>query len=411
MVAFLLPLKVHYSNIAIGVAVFFWLVTFSKERLKQDTATLTVFCIFCSLYLIEILGLVHSDNLRYGFFLLETKLALLIFPVIIFLSSITQKHVTYVLRAFMAGVTAASLICMVLAIQKLLEIKVPLSWFFTDDRFHNQKFTEPISIHPAYLSFCISILIFYIIEREWKHRKLRPVWVGLLLFFGLCLFILMSRAAIAAFALALLVYVVYEILHRKQFLVTGLTLLAIFFLTVFITLSYVPDFRARMLELTENYEVILKSDNGSSTSLHVQQWYCAWNSVNGIQLIWGLGTGDEKDALTECYTENQFKWLIKLKLDAHNEYLSSLVRHGIIGVILLFLNLVVAIVLALKSRSPLYLTFIVMVIIHAISVSILYGQVSLIIYSLFNTLFAKEALLQQNVSWQFPYFRRKSSTQ
>jgi hypothetical protein len=166
-----------------------------------------------------------------------------------------------------------------------------------------------------------------------------------------------------------------------------------------------------MLELTENYEVILKSDNGSSTSLHVQQWYCAWNSVNGIQLIWGLGTGDEKDALTECYTENQFKWLIKLKLDAHNEYLSSLVRHGIIGVILLFLNLVVAIVLALKSRSPLYLTFIVMVIIHAISVSILYGQVSLIIYSLFNTLFAKEALLQQNVSWQFPYFRRKSSTQ
>lgn len=396
-VAFLLPLKIHYCNIAIVVSLSFWVFAFSKkDNLHQSRNTYLAFWLFISLYIIQIVGLIYTDNLGYGFFMLETKLALLLFPIMILLGNLSEKDIRIIMNGFISGVIIACLICHAVAIVEIFTNDLPLTDLIFSDRFHNLGFTRPLKIHPAYLSLCISILFFYILEKENREQH-KWLWMLVLVYFVLCLFVLMSRAAIFGFMAALLAYVLISFFYLQRKFLKGFSILAVFSVITVASVFYIPNFKFRMVETMKNFEERLHYDDGQSTTLHLQQWFCAWDVVSGWNLIWGLGTGDEIDSLMKCYQENRYTYLVETKLDAHNEYMSSFVRHGVFGVLLFLASLIYSMVLAIKGKHVLYLLFTIMISIHAISVSILYGQASLIIYALFNCLFAKQILTHQRV--------------
>ena len=393
--AFFLPLKIHYCNIATGVSFGLWLISCTPETFKQTRTTYIFYAVVLSLYIIQIIGLPYSDNISRGFFMLETKLGLVLFPTMILLSSLDAANIRRIFTAFIVGVLLACLWCHVNAIQNALVHDSTMRDFFLSDRFQNDKFTAPIKMHPAYLGWCISIIIFHIIDERLRTARSRFPWYVILAYFSLCLFVLMSRAALTAFGAALLVYVWLKLVYlQKRYMKAGLVTGA-FILTFILFLTFVPNFKSRMSEVINNFHGRFDTMDYNSTTLHVRQWYCAWNSVSGAEFIWGLGTGDELDALMECYVENEFNHLVEQKLDAHNEYLSSIVRHGLLGLVVFVGVLGFTFTGAFLEKNVQYLVFIVMVSIHALSVSILYGQASLVIYALFNSLFIKAMLIKQ----------------
>jgi len=389
LAAFLLPLKIHYCNIATGVSFGFWLLSISPQTFKQSRTTYAFYWIIISLYIIQILGLPYSDNLRRGLFMLETKLGLLLFPTMILLNPMTNLNIQRVLTAFIVGVLLACLCCHGHSIYSAASNGISVSDFFLSERFHNDLFTAPIKMHPAYLSLCISIIFFHIVDVRMKGSARRTLWLTILAYLSLCLFVLMSRAALIAFGAGLFIYVVAKVVYLQRSYVKGALLLGAFIVACIAFLSFVPDFRIRMAEMIENIQKNVDTMEDNSTTLHIRQWYCAWSSISGSQLIWGLGTGDEVDALMQCYIAHNFEHLIQKKLDAHNEYLSSLLRHGMIGVFVFLATLFSCLFLAFKEKDMQFLVFIVMIAIHALAVSILYGQASLVIFALFISLFVK----------------------
>lgn len=396
MIGFFAPLRNYVSHIFMGFSGLFWLLTFRKERLQQDAKTLNTFFIFISLYLIQVVGLAYSDNLEYGIFLLDTKLSLIALPILILLSPIRVIDIYLIFRVFIAGTLVACVWCQWEALKTLNEVGDTWIKLITNERYQNQSFTQPIPVHPAYLSLSLAISTFFIAEVELPRKRFKGWWIALIIAFTYFQFILMSRAAIAAFGAAVLFYVFYKTIYLQRRYLLGGLITGFFFAAVAVFLIYVPEFRIRMVDTMININERLHDiHDPTSTSLHIKQWYCAWTSINGTDLLLGFGTGDEIDVLLKCYQKQGYSVLYERQLDAHNEYLSSLLRHGVIGVGLFLFNLVYAVWLGFRGRNMLYIVFTIMVAIHAIAASILYGQTSLVIFALFNSLLAKETLISR----------------
>jgi hypothetical protein len=397
MAAFFLPLRIHYCNIFIGVGLFFWLASWQKEHFSNSPEVRKAFLIFISLYLIQIVGVLYSENLSQAFFLLETKLSLLIFPVMILLSPIKKEDIYLIFKFLLASVLIACLWCHTVVFNEIISSDLPLSSLLTDYHFHNVFFTNPIRLHPAYLTLTISISIFYLIEIEFLKSKNKVLLIVWFLYYAICLITLMSRAGLIAFGFALFVYIIFRIWYLEKKYKTGIVICVVFITMVVLSVVYIPNFKIRMIDSMQNLESrVQDNEDESSPGLHVKQWYCAWNSLHGMHWIWGLGTGDEEDALMKCYSAHNWSGLVAMKLDAHNEYLSSMVRHGLIGLFLFLLNLFYAVYLSIRNRDALYLSFIIMIAINALAASILFGQVSIVIYTLFNALLAKRIFIKQS---------------
>ncbi len=393
MIGFLAPLRNYYAHLFMAFSGFFWLITFRRDRLVQDRLTWRTFLIFISLYLIQVAGLAYSDNLAYGIFMLDTKLSLIALPIMILLGPVNSRDVKLIMRVFMAGALVACAWCQWDAIRRLIEFHHPVHYLLTNFFYQNQEFTQAIPVHPAYLSLALAISTFQVAEVELpntKNKALCIILIGLFTYFQL---ILMSRAALVAFGPALVFYILYKTVYKQRRIVTGIVVISLFCTAVAVFLTVAPTFRFRMVDTMLNMgERFRDVNDDSSTGLHAKQWHCAWNSVRGYNLIWGLGTGDEIDALTHCYQENGYAFLAEKKLDAHNEYLSSMIRHGLIGLGLLLFNFGYSIWLGYKGRNVVYIAFIIMAAIQAIGASILYGQTSLIIFAFCNSIFAKATL-------------------
>lgn len=70
----------------------------------------------------------------------------------------------------------------------------------------------------------------------------------------------------------------------------------------------------------------------------VQEFTCTIEILRkDIRILTGFGTGDDNDALFNCYAAHGYDWILSQKYNAHNQYLQSVLQNGIIGGVLCFL--------------------------------------------------------------------------
>ena len=155
-----------------------------------------------------------------------------------------------------------------------------------------------------------------------------------------------------------------------------------------VTLFYMPNFRPRFDSMLINVEKSLAGDNNESVSLHLKSWYCAIQLASDYHLWTGYGTGDEGISLAHCYEDNHWR---NMTFNAHNEYLSNLVRHGLTGLIIFSATLFWPLWISYQKREFLYLTFLLLFSMALMTVS-LSLQHGVVFYSLFNALLFKRMM-------------------
>jgi O-antigen ligase len=106
----------------------------------------------------------------------------------------------------------------------------------------------------------------------------------------------------------------------------------------------------------------------------------------------GYGTGDEKDVLVSCYEKYNWRIMVAERHHAHNEYLSIMMRHGIVGLITFLTMLIYPLWLAFKAKEFVYVGFIVIfgTLCLAGSLNLYHG---IVIYSLLNALLYRKTIL------------------
>jgi O-antigen ligase len=389
-VAIFLPWRTFLTNFLILISAAFWLLLVRDKKTFLTRECILFLCLLCSVYLVEVIGLLYTDNIAYGLHRIESKLSLIAFPVLIFVSKIEKKHSEKIQIAFVASTVIACLVCLITAIVKLVKKGQTLPQFFKSSEYSNVDLTEPLQkIHPTFLTLFICLAIFLICDYLRTRRKHYWLFVVILLMMFTA-FQLASRAGYLALVCTL-VFIGFAFIgmQRKVWLIVYSCIMA---LTFILTITLVPTVKKRLVDSVLEADINIEEAN--SVSYHFKTWYCSIDSWLDNHIIFGYGTGDEVDTITQCYQSK--RWL-GYGHDAHNEFLSSLVKHGLFGLTVFLGFFFYPFYLALKFRNLRYFAFLTIILICFLSESMLRGQTGLVFFTLFNTLFLKEMLIEKNV--------------
>ncbi len=353
--AFILPLSPRLASLLAIIVLVNWLVGgFFKINLKRLAHPLALAMV--GLYLTQVISLLYTDDFQTAGSKLETKLSLLLMPIILFTAPAeSSKKYNSVLLAFVTGCLVAGLISVGGAAYGFLNTGKNL--------FFYQDLGSFLTFHPAYFAlyslfsfFCLWSVRSNKIDDipEWLSKK---VLLTAMIFFGMLILLLSSRMQliifILLFPLMMMSYWKEKQVFRERIwylvgagvLISGLIIL-------------LPTTRKRIVSVGKIVEANL---SGTSKNNNIRA--LIWKDALGLakeQPLAGYGIGDVQTVLDKRYENRRNEEALKKHLNAHNQYLQTLLSGGIPA---LFCLLVILFYYPFsKDRSSYYLTTILSII-------------------------------------------------
>ncbi len=161
------------------------------------------------------------------------------------------------------------------------------------------------------------------------------------------------------FFMGAIFYIFYKYRRRRKILSISFLLL-IASLIVIIPFSRERFLNAPLRVLRGEAASVTSDTNTYTLVARKQILDCSIELLKGPEFFYGYGTGDFRDEIMKCYQEKGYTYAYQQNLDSHNEYFAQLHRHGITGLILFVMLLVIPFRQALKYKSPLLGVFIIL---------------------------------------------------
>lgn len=372
------------SSLAVVLCLLNWIIggRFLKlGRLKHPLPLL-----FSSLYFIYLIGMIYTDNTALGWRNLETKLTLLLFPLLFFTGNkLNAKQRDRLVISFAWSTLIVSLFSFGSAIFTLIS-----TGEFT---FAYKKLAAHIGAHPAYFAlyagFACFIFFFKYIKNAERRSSLNYI-IPLLSAAYLLLFVFMLSARMIMLGMLLLIGVSILIyaLRRGMFL-RGLSFLTLGFVLLSGVLWTLPTTRMRLQKA-----FLADEKQPAYRNIRFQLWDAALD-VYQKDFIIGQGTGDVQTELDKIYEQKNYTNPLGAHLNLHNQYLQTLAALGVVGLLIFLNTLIIPFIIAVKRRHYLYLLFLGLFIIANLTESMLERQHGVMFFSFFLSLFAVD-LLQKN---------------
>jgi O-antigen ligase len=345
-ILFSMPVSHRVSTILIiTLAAITVLALLSRRESPFDRARWPVW-IPASFYLVALLGLTYTTNLKSGLALVETQASLLIFPFIFSCYKINEGTGDHLRKAFIVALTGYVVLLEFWIVYRMTQSGDYrlFSYYYTYENAATEFFVQPVYFGVFVvlaIVFCIGVLL--------KDSR-----VGQKVFYSACalllcffLFQLAVRGPLIAGGAILSLYL-FRICFERRKWVMGLLLVAVM-LGSFFFLFHISNFlKLRMQDfITELTATDIKSIDPLSRRLI---WPASWEVFTDNWLL-GTGTGDGETTLREEYRDRHLDELYGRNLNAHNEYLTQLMRYGLLGLVPLFLNLVFSMVVFVRARN------------------------------------------------------------
>ena len=386
LVAFLvaLPFDFLYSEIILAGFFLHTLIHLRKSDLRSLLRKEVL--VLISIYGVGLLSLTYSSDKQEGVNIAARQLAILLFPVLFALNGFdANKYRDRLFSFFVITCTATMIYLYADALITIQYFHLPASSLFTL-AFMNHNFSLPIEMHATYLSmyvaFSIIVLIFRITNKKWDSIN----WLHLCCLFVLILGLLQLSSRSVFIALLLIINIVFPIMvftgkQRTRFifvslLLSGLALYAIFNINSF-RIRYVSELRK---DLTQKSDLIEVNES------RIARWKATLELIRGSPLI-GYGLGSEKKLLKDKYFEKKLFTSFLNEFNSHSEYLSFLLKNGILGLLLFIYVLYTGFRISYRQKDMLFLSFMLLVSIVAVSENILDLNKGIFFYSFFFSLF------------------------
>lgn len=380
----MLPFDFFYSQLVLMSFALHTVIHLQKKRLQLLLHKTTLVPI--SIYLLSLVTICYSYDTAEGFNILGRQSAILFMPILLALNPLDlSKYKLPLLKIFAFTCTAVVLYLYADAIHTILYFHLPLSDLFTT-AFINHNFSLPVQMHATYLSMyaAFALLIFlYTGIRETAMRK--KIWYSA----GICVLFagivqLTSRAVFGGMLLIIPVGVAFFLLAgKKRLLFLGTA--GIIALVSFILITKVDAFKIRYVSELKNDLTEAAIDN-EMLEPRVARWQLAFDLVKQSPVI-GYGNGSEKELLKQKYFENKLYISYLAAFNAHSEYLSFLLRGGIIGLCVYLFVLYYGISVAVKNKDFLFFSFMALIALVSISENILDVNKGIFFYSFFLSFF------------------------
>ncbi len=393
LLAAAIPLPMIFTNVLTMLLLVLWGIKILQKPKTVNFYKNSWFWLFASLFFLSIIGLLHSDDIGKGLFNIEKTLSFLIFPLVFFdLNFLSEKILknTIVTFALSLTLTAIGALAVAFTAYHYGDGKTPAY-----DLFSYHTLSEGVGLHAMYMSsyvcFAIFGLVYYIYfdgSFLQNRRKLGMFWV---FFLSTFLILLSTRILLLTFFLLSFISILLYMSKGKEYIKSGLSVMGLG-LFMFILVFFSPRNRERIHEAIDFSDSIDLSSKNSmdktwgGRALRIAIWQCAWDIIKEKPLI-GVGNGDAQAALQQSYKDNNFDFAAyHNSYNAHSQYVQHTVTFGVFGLLVLLANLLIPFWASLRAKNILYLYFLSIIMIGALTEVILARNKGIVFYAFFMAL-------------------------
>ncbi len=363
----------------------YWLF-FQKKYFDLSTARTRFMLLFCSLYLVSIVGLLNTSNFDEGLFRLQQKSALFFLPLIF--GTILLPEKTY------------RLICTHFIIATCLACAISLGYGFV--RFIETGQSAALTrewlaiyrdLNPPMTGLIILLAVILLLHQYYKVSNRQKILVALVVAF-LSIYTILLGVRLIVFCLFLILLVF--IFRYISSLAYRLLLAGVFILVTALSLFFIPSLNRKWKELVDfspENTIVLDRDSSlgkhwGGKSIRLAIWKCSEDIIKKHWLS-GVGTGDVQDSLQAAYANRKFYFASHYnKYNAHNQYIEMWLANGLPGLVIYILCLVLPLIQYVRKLSALdYTLFLCLVIVMSFTETFLNVNKGIVWYSFFNSIF------------------------
>ncbi|HCN82254.1 MAG TPA: hypothetical protein DIT07_01350 [Sphingobacteriaceae bacterium] len=378
-----LPFDRFYSLIILLSFMVHTLIHFKKSDLKKlknpDILILQL------VYLLTMIGTIYTNNHLKAFQDWDRHLAILLFPIIMAVSSLDlNKYKKKLIEGLAISCVLTILYLYFDAISIIKYDHLPLSDLISES-FINYNFSSPIQIHPTYLSIFVAFSLIYFLTEFFKatSKKERIIHAIAIIILLAGLIQLCSRSVFIATILIVNIAVPFSF-YRGNKRIILLIYTVLLSLGALIIISQIQSLRSRYF--TDFKKDLIQSPVIEITDPRIARWDAALSIIKQAPIS-GYGTGSEIDVLGNEFFARKLYHSYLHQLNAHNQYLSFILKFGITGLIVYLSTLFYGFRIALRRKDLLFFSFMILITIVSFSENILDVNKGIIFYSSFFSLF------------------------
>lgn len=379
-----LPFDRFYSEVTLISLAVHSIINFDISKMRKVKPGL--FLLLIAVYLITLLTTVYSVDKSQAFKDWEKQLSIFLFPLIFLFNSIDLKKYKDNLLWFFSISCVITITYLYIEAFRSIQINNLTTASIFTKPFINHNFSAPIGTHATYLSLYVSLSLVYfilkILEGDFLWKKMFSIISALIL--GLGLVQLSSKAVLISTLIILNICIPYINTQKSLRWKLLLTSLGITFIFLMISLK-IDSFRDRYYFQLKN-DVVQQYEKDEFMEPRIVRWRVALNLVKKSPVL-GYGAGSELKLLKNEYYNNKLYNSYINELNAHNQYLSFLIKTGVVGLLLYLYVLGFGFVMAFKTKDVVFLGFIISLFVVSASENILDTNKGIFYFSFFLTFF------------------------
>lgn len=378
----LLPLSIKFSNLSLIVltlwSILWYCFTPQVNPFSKDAKT--ALGLVLAFYIINIIGVLYSTNLKEAFRHLEVLLPFVAFPVIFFLTKEVKWKVDRILLCFVAS---SLFLCL------FIWLSIAYNMYINYEHINNYNFFirsafSFLSIHIMYAGAYMgtSVLILIDLKDKTVGSTFKLISLGFLI---LTLIFISSRGPSAYLVIVLAAFYFKRLFQNSKQLI--LLLISAFFGILLLSQN---DFaRDKIIDTLSSVNLINEKAltergiNYHKSNLRLQFWDSALTKIKENPVV-GYGTGDAQLELEPEYIKRGL--MDYLDFNSHNQYLQTLLEQGLLGITALLLPFIVILFKA-KKENIVFLAITTYILFCFLTESYLLRQNGTMFVSFFLTLF------------------------
>jgi O-antigen ligase len=378
-----LPFDFFYSHVVLISFAIHTLIQLNKTDIKPVFTVSNL--LLQSVFFVTLLSTIYTINRPQAFNEWGRHISIFLFPVLFSLTSFDiRKYRSQSLLAFSLICTATIGYLYLNALHTIRFYKLPYKTIATA-AFTNHNFAEPIDMHATFFSLQVAIAFVYLLSALLKEQS-----NYYRVFYGICIGILAagliqlsSKSVCVPLFFIVNLAVPYFLLQGKSRLrfiavaasLSVLIIAGIFTLGIF-KVRYIADFK---------YDLTLTSTNARFDS-RLDRWSTAVDLIKKSPVI-GYGAGSELGLLHESFFARKCYNSFINNLNAHSQYLSFLIKSGIIGLLVYLATLWFGFKQALQKMDLLFFTFMLLIASVSFSENLLDVDKGVMFYAFFFSFF------------------------
>lgn len=382
--ASLIPVALFFKAgfVSVSVMWFFALCLYSARSSELNQLRFDSLLLLPILLLfLHLLGLLYSEKTDVGFALVLRKVHLLVLPVGFLLMGkrlAVRDVYNRTLQLFMLSTFVASFVCLANAV---IDVVSCHSFGFKQGEVYYYYFlshllTRPLNLDPVYLSLFCNFALLVALNSTLIVNMIYKATAAI--YFALVITLCSSNGGIVS---AMVIVALWLIgISQKKLVFYGLSAAVATTILLFsLNRSFLEE------AVLGSFKFTYSTDTGQLSSYSPNKlliWQCAIEAVMNSPII-GYGTGDGQTALESQFAEEGLAVERRDELNAHNEFLSTTLDLGFVGLLCLLLMLIVPFIHALRAKDLLAVGFVLMITIFFSIESVLLRQKGIVFFSFF----------------------------